>query len=535
MNTDRDSCQRQNKSLLREVTLDPGAVGLSETLQTLPTELLTESYRRLQLLYELSRNICAETDVESVYTSVIDALHQLFAVKRCFLATVDSNQRLQARSCRGIELATDIAKWPISKTIVHRVYEGGLALLIPNALSEFPGAPSVGRHSIRSVICAPLGPPDCRIGVIYADNTMEADQFSELDLSFLSLISHYAFLAVQNATRLEQARSDQQCSAERCAALQSELLREHRIIGSSQPLLKAFELLKRAAASNLRILLLGESGIGKELFARAAHRLSKRSDECFVPVHIAGLPEELIESELFGHEAEAFTGATRRKIGKFETAQNGTLFLDEVAEIPFHVQAKLLRVLESQQIERVGGNKPIHVDFRLLCATNKNLELEVKEGRFREDLYFRINGVSITLPPLRERLDDIPVLSHHFLKSLGVKKRFGESAMKLLRDSPWPGNIRQLAHVIERTVVMSEESEISAEELQMWLDEKQPDTRSGFSTLGEVVATAERKHIRHALRLTQGNKERASKILGIAKGTLYGKLGKYGLDELPED
>lgn len=535
METPNPNCGQRLDSALTEVILDPDKILLPQQLEQIPRACLTESYRRLQLLYELSRQICAETDVNNVFAAVLHALQHLFVAERCFVVTPNGETGFHACSTQGDIVDDPTEEWPLSRTIVRRVYREGVAVLSPNALADFPGAPSVGRHSIRSVICAPLGPQNSRLGVLYADNTAAVNKFSELDLSFLTLLGHYAYLAVCNAKRLQEAQVQQQLSAQRCTVLQSELLREHNIVGSSKELLTAFELLQRAARSDLPILLLGESGTGKDVFARAAHRISKRSNEFFMPVHMAAEPEELVESALFGHEAEAFTGATRRKPGKFELANKGTLFLDEVGEMSLSVQAKLLRVLENHSFERVGGTQSIHVDFRLICATNKDLAAEAAAGRFREDLYFRINGISITLPPLRQRSEDIPGLVMHFLSQLGAKKTFEKAALALLSEYSWPGNIRELAHVIERAVVMCQGPTITAIELQNWLGTTSTASKAPLPSLGDIVAQAEREHIRRALRIARGNKEQAARILGIAKGTLYGKMEKYSLEESADE
>ncbi|MDE2060089.1 MAG: sigma-54-dependent Fis family transcriptional regulator [candidate division NC10 bacterium] len=303
-------------------------------------------------------------------------------------------------------------------------------------------------------------------------------------------------------------------------------IREHDrpIIGHSSSILNAIEAAKRAAASGSTILLLGESGTGKEVFARAIHQWSPRRDKPFVVVNCVALSEELLESELFGHERGAFTGAHQRKYGKLELADGGTAFLDEIGDLKPRLQAKLLRVLQEQEFERVGGTKPIRVDLRFVAATNRRPDKAIREGLFREDLFFRLNVVSVSLPPLRDRLEDIVPLTNHFLTrhcdNLGKRiKEITPDAWELLQHYHWPGNVRELANFIERAVVLSTRDRITSEDLPLTvltsaLESPASDVPRDFH---EAVVAYKRQIIREALHRSGGNQSKAASALGLQR------------------
>jgi DNA-binding NtrC family response regulator len=313
------------------------------------------------------------------------------------------------------------------------------------------------------------------------------------------------------------------------------------IKGESRRLQDAKAMLHKVAPSQATVLLLGESGTGKELFARALHQLSPRKGQPFVAINCAAIPEPLLESELFGHERGAFTGATALKPGRFERADGGTLFLDEVGELPPGVQAKLLRVLQEGVFDRVGGLKPLSVDVRIVAATNADLARLVRERRFREDLYFRLNVFPIVVPPLRERPEDIPTLAQHFLARFAGELRkevggFTEAAMAVLVRYPWPGNVRELENCIERAVILCGGGRIQAADLTLGIGGVGPDPwdeRPQSENLHEHAAwasrRAERELIRRVIERVQGNKARAADALGVSYKTLLVKVKEYGL------
>lgn len=311
-----------------------------------------------------------------------------------------------------------------------------------------------------------------------------------------------------------------------------------RIIGQSPPILEAKRVAMQAASSDLPVLLIGETGTGKEIFAQAIHRLSPRRNRPMVRVNCAAIPQELFESELFGYERGAFTGAMKDgKPGKFELADGGTIFLDEVGELPAHLQAKLLRVIQDKEVERIGGTRPIPLDFRIIAATNKDMKEMLARSEFRRDLYYRLAVFSIRTPPLREIREDIPRLAYHFLSELRKKnpfspRRIAPEAMRQLTSYSWPGNVRELRNVLERASFEAAEGLILQEHLPMEIREKpyeEPVEHGPARSLREELCSAEKRAIQNALAQSRGNRTLAARILGIHRTALYPKLRKHGL------
>jgi DNA-binding NtrC family response regulator len=303
-------------------------------------------------------------------------------------------------------------------------------------------------------------------------------------------------------------------------------------IGESEPIRKLFSLIDQVSRSDATVLLLGESGTGKELIANIIHYQSTRKNKPFIKVNCAAIPENLIESELFGHEKGAFTGAIKKKAGKFELANGGTLFLDEIADLSLPSQVKLLRVVQERQFERVGGTETICVDVRLIAATNKNLEEEVKQSRFREDLYYRINVIPITLPPLRERKEDIPLLIDYFLKKYNNKLlknvHFSKDAINILYQYHYPGNVRELENIIEHCVTLASTDIVGKDMLPSYIFQK--GYQNNQLPLSAIIAETEKEYIIRILQYTGGNKTKASELLGISRKTLWEKITAYKID-----
>jgi len=315
------------------------------------------------------------------------------------------------------------------------------------------------------------------------------------------------------------------------------------VVGNSPQMHNIINILKSVAPTDSTVLIHGENGTGKELVARALHQNSPRKNKPFVPLNISALPDSILESELFGHEAGAFTGAMGRRIGKFEHANGGTLFLDEVGEMPMDTQVKLLRVLEERKITRLGANDELPINVRLVAATNADLQKLVQDGKFREDLYYRINVVSINLPPLRERAGDIPLLMEHFLRDLTKRtgrdaQGFSRAARKAILAYQWPGNIRQLRNTIERMLVLDNDGVLDIDglppEIAALVKDQLPDTEDEMpsgadSLIGKPMTDVEKYYIQRALDLTDGNREEASRMLEIGERTLYRKIKEYEL------
>lgn len=319
--------------------------------------------------------------------------------------------------------------------------------------------------------------------------------------------------------------------------LRSELTKKYRMmIGESLAVKEVTRLIEKVSNSNATVLITGESGTGKEVAAVAIHRNSPRRDHPFVPVNCAALPENLLESELFGHEKGAFTGAVARKVGRFELADKGTIFLDEIAEMPLSMQVKLLRVLQEKSFERVGGTETLSVDVRIIAATNRDLSGAIEKGLFREDLYYRLNVVNIHLPPLRERKEDIPLLTNYSLEKLRptyLVNKISDEALQMLRKYNWPGNIRELQNVLERAAIISRGSEITVNDLprefQAIPAKAGKDIEISIPDTGISLEGLEKELIIKALEKSKGNQTRAAQLLGITRSALLYRIQKHGL------
>jgi two-component system nitrogen regulation response regulator NtrX len=323
--------------------------------------------------------------------------------------------------------------------------------------------------------------------------------------------------------------------------LKQKISQDYELTGNSAPILELKEMISIVAPTNAWILIMGENGTGKELVARSIHRLSKRAYKPFVEVNCAAIPEDLIESELFGHEKGAFTGATEKKRGKFDLAHEGTLFLDEVADMSLKAQAKILRILQEKKFERVGGNTFIPTDVRVLAASNKDLELEMEAGRFRQDLYYRLNVIPLRVPPLRERKEDIPILTNWFLKEFSLKeheeeKTIADDALTKLIEHDWPGNVRELKNFIERLVIMVPKGVITAKDIPLLMEQDHEVPEEALPLLeSESFRTAkmdfEKEYIIKKLKEFDGNISKTAEAIGLERSNLHRKIKRYGLDD----
>jgi len=360
------------------------------------------------------------------------------------------------------------------------------------------------------------------------ETAVRATKLGAFDFIEKPLALEKTMLAVKNA--LEHLRLE-----EENRRLRAELERNYHILGDSVPMKALRQLIALTAPTNSRVLIYGESGTGKELVARALHAQSPRSPRAFVEVNCAAIPEELIESELFGHARGSFTGATESKVGKFQKADGGTLFLDEVGDMSLKTQAKVLRVLEEQRFEPVGSNQPVRVDVRVIAATNKRLDEEIARGTFREDLFYRLNVIPVSVPPLRERIEDIPVLAAHFLQEYSTAygrrpKELSPAAVAVLLRYPWPGNVRELKNVIERLVIMCPQETIDPQHLPPELFRGAPkEPQSAAATLQEARSAYEREFILRKLEENQWNMTRTAAALGLERSHLYRKMKTLGI------
>ena len=334
--------------------------------------------------------------------------------------------------------------------------------------------------------------------------------------------------------RINRTLENQSVKA-RCASLEDCCNRMHApLLGNSSRIRQVIDLINQAGPTDATVLITGESGTGKELAASGIHRASYRADQPYVRINCAAIPEGLIESELFGHERGAFTGAHAKKIGRFEMADGGTLLLDEIGELPFGLQAKLLRVLQENECERVGGTRTIKLDVRILCSTARDLNEEAKAGRFRQDLLYRLQVIPLTMPPLRERREDIALLANHFLEEFSTNKdsalSLSPEAMTYLLNYPFPGNVRELRNIMERVSVLAPNPVITVSDLPEDLrGEKAQNTMGPPISLGEALAETEKHCILNALNSTEGNRTKAALLLGISRKSLWQKMKLYGI------
>jgi len=419
----------------------------------------------------------------------------------------------------------------VSRTVTGQVLLGGEAVLC-NDIGEGSDAvvsDSLVAQRVRSLLCVPLSIFERVIGVIYCDTENPAAPFDDEHLQLLMAIASVASVAIENIRHVELLAGENR-------RLRQELGAEFNMIGESAPMQRIYQRISRVAPSDSTVLIRGESGTGKELAARAIHAYSERRDDAFVAINCATLTEHLLESELFGHEKGAFTGAVSQKKGKIEVAEGGTLFLDEVGELPMPVQAKLLRVLQEREFERLGSTRPIKVNVRVIAATNRDLEGAIKNGTFRKDLYFRLNVVSLVMPSLSERCEDIPLLANNFVSKYSKKckrKVMGitPEARACLAAYGWPGNVRELENAIEHAVVLGATDFIVLEDLPDAVIEGRRPSQQGTPKFYHAVIETKKHLITDALKQVDGNYTKAAELLGIHPNNLHRLIRTLGLKE----
>lgn len=364
------------------------------------------------------------------------------------------------------------------------------------------------------------------------ENAIKATRLGAFDFLEKPIDRDKLLISVRNATEQATLKEENE-------EIRKTFVGEGEILGKSKAIQKILELIDKVAPLETRVLITGENGTGKELVARAIHKKSERKDKPFIEVNCAAIPNELIESELFGHEKGSFTGAVSQRIGKFELANKGIIFLDEIGDMSLQAQAKVLRAIEEGRIERVGGGKKIEVDVRIIAATNKNLLEEIHKGNFREDLYHRLNVIPIHVPPLRERVEDIPILVEHFCKEITAKHkkpsvRFTDDAIKILQAQPWTGNVRELRNIVERIIIIVDKREISAKDIDFLFAANQASLDNLIETSNsfqEFKEKAERAFILKQLKANDWNISKTAEILDIQRSHLYTKMRKYGIEK----
>ena len=516
-------------------------------------EALERRNRELSSLNVIATTISRSLELEKVLADTLRTVLDLMDLKAGWIFLREGEtDKLILTSHLGLspEFVREETERPLGNCICSHVMRRKKALIAENILK----CPRLSRSVVeeQGLAChasVPLISKDRVVGVMNVASE-NFRPFSDEDLGLLTGIGHQVGVAIENARLFEDTRkksSELKEAYERLKSLYEELKRERKktktlkkaleerfglenIVGKNHKMQAIYDLIEDISQSDSTVLIQGESGTGKELIARAIHVLSPRKERPFVVANCSAYAQTLLESELFGHEKGAFTGAIRRKKGRFELADGGSIFLDEIGEIPPTTQLVLLRVLQEKKFERVGGEDTIKVDVRVIAATNRNLAQDMMSGRFREDLYYRLNVIPVMVPPLRERKDDIPLLVKHFLEVYSTAnskaiRGFSEDVMQIFLDYDWPGNVRELQNVVEHAVILAKGEMITQIDLPHSLKETFPRTYADISSLKDT----EKNLILKVLKETDGNKYQAAKRLGITRSTLYGKLRKHGI------
>lgn len=503
-------------------------------------------------LFRLAFELAGHTDVRSVAETALQGLFETgkYDAGALLIAPREHLGPIGPLDLQLVYSRSDIQRsyHRVSPFVAETVLRDGEAVLARNMEEDnmLAGRDSKGEIFTTSVLCAPIRQDRRVVGLMHLYSTTPAKEPDSDDLEFALAVAEIVALALKNLQRQQELAENLSLSQNELTLLRRRLGAESELIGSSRAMEQVHLQIARAAPSRATVLIRGESGVGKELVARAMHFQSPRKKGPFICLNCAALSETLLESELFGHERGAFTGATERKTGKFESAHMGTLMLDEIGEMSPSIQAKFLRVLEGHPFERVGGNQPIKVDVRVVAATNRDLESAVMEGSFRRDLYFRLHVVDIYVPPLRKRPEDVEELSRHFLakfnEETGRKIRgFTQSATDALRSYRWPGNVRELKNVIERAVLLARGELIEPDDLSLTgitvpgetpddtvaMRPRMPEREKPFEFLS--MDQIEHKHILATLQATRWNKSKTASILGVERSTLDRKIKRYNI------
>jgi transcriptional regulator with GAF, ATPase, and Fis domain len=500
---------------------------------------LSSEIAGVRKLFAFSEKLINRRNVDELLEAMLDDVIELTHADKGFLLLIDGaepesaapkaagkvdEKRLTVRASRNVrkEVITN-AQGNISDSIVRQVIDKSRAVIVSDALADthFGKSESVIAMKLSSVMCAPLLSQGEVIGALYVGNDKVKHLFDRTQLELLSIFASQASMILQNAMLLNALRADK---AKLTAELHDKKFGE--IIGACPSMLEVFRKLQKVAGTDISVLITGETGTGKELIARELHRRSQREHGPFITINCGAIPENLIESELFGHVRGAFTGAIMSRPGKFQIADKGTLFLDEIGELPLNLQVKLLRALQERVVFRVGDSKPEKVDIRIVAATNRNLEEEIRTGGFREDLYYRLNVVNLWLPPLRERGDDVMIIAKVLLSKyadeLGSSVRgFSQAALAAIKKYNWPGNIRQLENRIKKALVLCDQTLLSPEDLDLGAG-----AETAILPLEKAKEDFQRRYVLEVLERNNGNRTQTARDLGVDPRTIFRYLEK---------
>lgn len=481
---------------------------------------LAESYRRI---LEFSQRLLDDVALDALLEELMDSIIELCSADRGFLILGDGED-LHVPVARNVDRENiQDAISQVSDSIVSSVIRDRKPLIVADALNndDFRGSSSVVNLRLCSVMCVPLIDRDRMLGLIYVGNDNVVNLFTDAHLSTLTIYAAQASLILARAIAMDELRVDN-------ARLREQLdgMRFGGVIGACDAMRDVFRKVERVAATDVSVLVAGETGTGKELIAREIHARSSRSGGPFVTINCGAIPENLLESELFGHVRGAFTGATSTRTGKFQAAHRGTLFLDEIGEMPLNLQVKILRAIQERVVTKVGDNRSEQIDIRIVTATHRDLEAMILEGAFREDLFYRLNVVTLTLPPLRDRGDDIELIGRflldRFVGEYGTnKKKFSTAALNAMRKFGWPGNIRQLENHVKKSVILSEKGTIQPEDLDLPSAGAQQ-----IVPLADAKDAWQRSYIQRVLDMNGGNRTKTARDLGVDPRTIFRFLEK---------
>jgi len=495
----------------------------------------------LLLLFEISRNLDRSLDLRDVVGPVLEAIAKHMGMMRGTLTLLNRDTgEIFIEAAHGLsESQKERGRYRPGEGVTGKVVKTGRPVVVPH-ISDEPlfldrtGARKGLQKKDISFICAPIKLGNEVIGTLSADRLFDAGVSLQEDVRLLSIIASM----ISQAVRLRQsAQEERHILLEENLRLQDALkerFRPSNIVGNSKGMQIVYDLIAQVSKSDATVLIRGESGTGKELVAHAIHFNSLRASKPFIKVNCGALPESVVESELFGHEKGAFTGAIATRKGRFELAHGGTIFLDEIGDLSPTTQIKFLRVLQEKEFERVGGTQTIKTDVRVITATNRSLEELIEEGRFRQDLYYRLNVFPIHIPPLRERKTDIPLLADHFVEKYSKAnhktiRRVSTPAIDMLMSYHWPGNVRELENCIERAVVLSSDHVIHGHHLPPTLQTAEASGTAHEGTLDGTLENVERDLILDALKAARGNKAKAARSLGISERIMGLRVKKYGI------
>ncbi|MGD0078643.1 MAG: sigma 54-interacting transcriptional regulator [Sedimentisphaerales bacterium] len=497
--------------------------------------------KEVQLLSDIAKGLAESLDLQQTLHSILKSLDVYLKLQRGTITLLNPDtETINIEIAHGLsEKSQKMGIYRMGEGITGTVVQTGKEIVVPD-ISKDPrfvhktGARNLTKGRPTAFFCVPIKLEGKTIGALSVDRQTDATNDFADHIRLLNIISTMIAQAVKLNNLVE---SEQRQLRDENVRLKQELKKRFNVqnmVGQSNAMQQVYQLIEQVADSTATVLIRGESGTGKDLVAHAIHYNSPRADKPFIKVNCTALPETLLESELFGHDKGAFTGATERKIGRFERAHGGTIFLDEIGDFPVSLQVKLLRVIQFKEFERLGGVETIKTNVRIIVATNKNLEQQIKEGIFREDLYYRVNVFPIYLPPLRERKDDIMQLADFFLEKYAAENkkninRISTPAIEMLTSYHWPGNIRELENCIERAVLLCDDEVIRSEHLPPSLQMISKTSQVAGQSLDEIIVNKEKELIVDALKKSGGQQRKAAKELGLTERILGYKIKRYGI------